>query len=78
MKTKSDDSVTAVLIGTDNQLFSSGLTKRELAAFMAMQGLLSNPIFIYIEQNGDITCRIDSTKYAVEQADALIKELNKE
>ena len=45
-----------------------GLTKRELFAAMAMQGLSTNPRLK----------TTDIARYAVETADALIAELNKE
>jgi hypothetical protein len=47
----------------------SGLTKRELFAAMAMQGLCSNP-------NCDNTVQLDA-ELAVDQADALIAALNR-
>jgi hypothetical protein len=47
--------------------FNSGLTKRELFAVMAMQGLLSNPEVRYNNLSRD----------SVEIAYSLIEELNK-
>ena len=45
-----------------------GLTKRELIAAMAMQGLLADP---------NVRLKPDAmSKWAVDQADALIKRLN--
>ncbi|MBS5907830.1 MAG: hypothetical protein KIC84_11455 [Dysgonomonas mossii] len=52
-----------------NQHF--GLTKRELFAAMAMQGILANP-----EKIGGKDQEL--TQYSVMLADALINELNKE
>lgn len=52
-----------------NQHF--GLTKRELFAAMAMQGILANP-----ERIGGKDQEL--TQYSVMLADALINELNKE
>lgn len=53
---------------------SYGLTKRELIAAMAMQGMCANNISYGIEESWD-TAR---AKYSVRLADALIAELNKE
>lgn len=47
---------------------AANLTRRELAAYMAMQGLLAR------EPNGYQPVAIDAVRYA----DALIKELEKE
>lgn len=47
----------------------SGLTKRELLAGMAMQGLLANPVF------ADWTAE-RSASQAVSHADELLKQLN--
>lgn len=52
--------------GTIQHIEHLGLTKRELFAAMAMQGLLSNDLHIQ-----------DVTGNAVNIADNLIKELNK-
>lgn len=50
-----------------------GLTKRELFAAMAMQGILANPelVRVYTEE-------IQIMRSAVNEADALIAELDKE
>lgn len=50
---------------------STGLTKREYFAAMAMQGFLSNP-------NSHSFSKKEFAISSVEMADALIKELNKE
>lgn len=50
---------------------SYGLTKREYFASLAMQGLLSNSDYTRLSQKV-------TAIYAVEMADALIKELNEE
>lgn len=50
---------------------SYGLTKREYFASMAMQGVLSDPTNESLSQKAIAI-------YAVEMADTLIKELNKE
>jgi hypothetical protein len=50
---------------------SYGLTKREYFASMAMQGVLSDP-------NNESLSQKAIAIYAVEMADSLIKELNKE
>jgi hypothetical protein len=47
-----------------------GLTKRELIAAMAMQGMLANPSLV----NGSTTSLI--ADWAVDHADALIERLN--
>lgn len=58
--------------GTYNpDYMSSGLTKRELFAALAMQGILANP-----ERIGGKDQEL--TQYSVMLADALINELNKE
>ncbi|TFD96694.1 hypothetical protein E2605_07695 [Dysgonomonas capnocytophagoides] len=58
--------------GTYNpDYMSSGLTKRELFAAMAMQGILANP-----ERIGGKDQEL--TQYSVILADALINELNKQ
>lgn len=56
---------------TNDSSGSDGLTKREYFAARAMQGLLSNSMYSY-----DVTTR-SCSKLAVEQADALIAELNR-
>lgn len=57
--------------GTFNPAYeSSGLTKRELFAAMAMQGLLTSGV--------DKNAAHINAIYAVQHADALINELNKE
>lgn len=50
-----------------------GLTKRELFAAMAMQGMLADASDNYLSERGYIYAEI-----AVKRADALIAELNKE
>jgi|LakMenE01Jun11ns_1017448.scaffolds.fasta_scaffold8264387_2 hypothetical protein len=62
--TNPNDSATG-FAWSQEQSGTSGLTKREYFAAMAMQGLLSNPNTIF------------ETQYAVIIADALIAELNK-
>jgi len=62
--TNPNDSATGFAWSQEQQ-GTSGLTKREYFAAMAMQGLLSNPNTIF------------ETQYAVIIADALIAELNK-
>lgn len=56
---------------------NSGLTKRELFAAMAMQGLLSaeRPDWKY-EDSGGITAFDKAAQQACDYADALIKALN--
>jgi hypothetical protein len=55
-------------IGTDRFVCEWGLTKRELIAAMAMQGMLSNPN-VRLKPN-------TISKWAVNHADALIERLN--
>ena len=65
METKPNESINT--IEYNNNYISTGLTKREYFAAMALQGLLAN-------DSGLITSKaID----AVKAADALIEELNK-
>lgn len=59
------------LIDNENIKLSYGLTKRELFAAMAMQGLLSS-----FDKDGTWT-GLDCEKEAVKMADALLKELEK-
>lgn len=53
------------------------LTKRELFAAMAMQGMAANPADNYLAEVDGKIVNVTS-KYAVEYADTLIAELNKE
>lgn len=55
---------------SDGVAISQGLTKRELFAAMAMQGMLANGL--------DRNAAHVNAIYAVQHADALINELNKE
>lgn len=56
--------------GTYNpEYMSSGLTKRELFAAMAMQGIMADP---------NVENPISAASLAVQCADALINELNKQ
>ncbi len=53
---------------------SPGLTKREYFAAMAMQGILCNiTVLNNLEKGGT-----ETASFALQQADALIAELNKE
>lgn len=65
METKANESIKP--IEYNNNYISTGLTKREYFAAMAMQGLLAN-------DSGLITSK---ARDAVKAADALIEELNK-
>lgn len=59
---------------------SSGLTKRELFAAMAMQGLLANTNIIAKDPHNGAICNYASSalgEFAVERADALLTELAK-
>ena len=53
---------------------SPGLSKRELLAGMALQGLLTNPTEEQLETPGD-ECHAIIAKHAVKCADALLREL---
>lgn len=70
MKTKPNDTVTAKFIRVDGSEQSfGGLTKREYFAAMALQGLSSYAFSTNFSEAASL---------AVQHADALIKELNKE
>ena len=71
--------VTGVWI--EKQQTAYGLTKRELAAFMAMQGLLSNSNDMALFRKS-VNHELPEvmkfiSEYCVTQADALLSELNK-
>ena len=66
METKANEPINT--IDYNNNYISTGLTKREYFAAMALQGLLSDYESESIE---------DYSKYAVKLADSLIEELNK-
>ena len=59
-----------------DKFHQEGLTKRELFAAMAMQGMAANPADNYLAEVDGKIVNVTS-KYAVEYADALITELNK-
>ena len=67
MKTEPND----LAYPSENPPVFSGLSKREAFAMAAMQGLLSNP------EDTDTSCE-STAECAVEMADVLIAELNKE
>ena len=62
--TEPNDFATPKVVGS-----MGGLTKRELFAAMAMQGYCGNPEILQSSQK--------IARWAVQQADELIKELNK-
>lgn len=67
---------TAYPVGDDMVI---GLTKRELFAAMAMQGILSNSsIFDNMQEMGEKDPTITVALAAIEHADALINALNAE
>ncbi len=72
MKTRQEDSAFgfAARLTRDEDIYNHGLTKRELFAAMAMQGMLANGVDRHAAHVNAI--------YAVQHADALINELNKE
>lgn len=55
----------------------AGLTKREYFSAMAMQGLLSNPVYNNPNEKSKMVSVPNLTKAAICYADALIEELNK-
>lgn len=65
--TKTNDSIYPV-INKDGE-FTTGLTKRELFAAMALQGMLANPD---LTKTDDVTIAMT----CIDAADALIKALN--
>lgn len=82
MKTIKNDSAYPIIIDniTKYQIRETGLTKREYFAAMAMQGMLSNskesdPSSEWVLS---YATRHEIAKMSVEQADALVAELNKE
>lgn len=71
MKTKGDESINAIFLQhglTHDSHVDTGLTKREYFAAMALTGIISKPTW----------SDEDTAKHAVNCADALINELNKE
>ena len=70
--TNAEDSINSVCFQFSNgEIFSTrGLTKREYFAAMAMQGILSSHV-------GNDYGYEELADYAIDQADALIIELNK-
>lgn len=64
-----DDGRTAFPVVEPGQWTDYGLTRRELFAVMAMQGLLAHP------HHPSFDTEIAIAKWSVEQADALIKAL---
>lgn len=71
METKPNDQIQSLgEEGHDNH--NHGLTKRELFAAMAMQGLCSN------STTGSHKIPVNMAKEAIEHADSLIAELNKD
>lgn len=60
-----------------------GLTKREYLAGLAMQAILSNPMFFDHQNdsqfivNGKFICLQEIAKTSIQQADELLKQLDK-
>lgn len=71
MKTREEDAAFGCvgMLSREEDVYNHGLTKRELFAAMAMQGILSNP-----ERVGGTDKEL--TQYSVMLANALINELN--
>lgn len=67
MKTIPDESIIPIILGTHDYLYDKGLTKREIFAAMAMQGIVTH------ENSSPET----AANFAVLCADCLIEELNK-
>jgi hypothetical protein len=67
METKANEPINT--IDYNNNYISTGLTKREYFAAMALQGLLTD--------NESVNTREEFAGYAVKFADALIEELSK-
>jgi hypothetical protein len=74
-KTNPNDSATGFAWSQEQQ-GTSGLTKREYFAAMAMQGLLARSEFSW-EQEIQFGHCVQCAKLAVQAADSLIAELNK-
>jgi hypothetical protein len=53
----------------------TGLSKREMFAMAAMQGLLSNPDYNCPSRPKDIVTTMNTAKAAIHYADALLNEL---
>jgi hypothetical protein len=54
----------------------TGLSKREMFAMAAMQGLLSNPDYNCPSRPKDIVTTMNTAKAAIHYADALLNELS--
>lgn len=72
MKTRQEDAAFGCvgILSREEDVYNHGLTKRELFAAMAMQGMLANGVDRHAAHVNAI--------YAVQHADALINELNRE
>ncbi|BES59846.1 hypothetical protein [Dysgonomonas capnocytophagoides] len=81
METQSQDSAFgfAATLPNEEAIYNHGLTKRELFAAMAMQGLLGNQdmILTTMRVSDDDNLFVSLSKAAVEISDTLIQELNK-
>lgn len=74
MKTRQEDAAFGCvgMLSREEDVYNRGLTKRELFAAMAMQGILANPEITKNHKDLNIE------QAAIKCADALINELNKE
>lgn len=62
-----------------NELYEKGLTKREIFAMSAMNGMLANhEISSIFNANNGMPVPYSIAEYSVKYADALLLELNKE
>lgn len=57
---------------------TSTMTLREYYAGLALQGIMANPNIICVDSDGGLYKRADIKAYAIQEADALIAELQKE
>lgn len=64
----------AVAMSPDGSYYQEGLTKRELIAAMALQGFVQKNITLFDDTNVHEL----RAKWAVDQADALLAELEKD
>lgn len=71
MKTRQEEAAFGCvgMLSREEDVYNHGLTKRELFAAMALQGLMADP---------NVENPITASQLAVRCADALINELNKQ
>jgi hypothetical protein len=76
MDNKNSPAFPVVENGLPFESVSSGLSKREIFAMAAMQGLLSNPDYNCPSRPKDIVTTMNTAKAAIHYADALLNELS--